>query len=288
MADSPQKTLISISRTRTKPTRLILLLFINGFSIYYMISPNDPTAKFLDIVYQEYSNKEQTGKEVNFIASQTPKQGSVLDLGCGTGRHVIPLLRRGYTLTGIDGSREMLNILREKLKENNLKADLIHHDITSFNRFDRKFDTVICFWNAFCEMAATKKDARRIFDLVFKFLNDGGRFIIEENINPDKFDPKNNDFESTVVKDGYVYETKFTGLRYDKKTNTTTSKEHIVVKKDGKIVKDADTLCVLRWWKKKDLEGFCKDAGFSRIGFYGDNFLPLKEPVKKLILVAMK
>jgi SAM-dependent methyltransferase len=39
---------------------------------------------------------------------------AVLDLGCGTGNHALPLAARGYTVTGVDRSNEMLNVAREK------------------------------------------------------------------------------------------------------------------------------------------------------------------------------
>ena len=36
------------------------------------------------------------------------KKGKLLDLGCGTGNHAIPLARRGYEVTGVDLSEDML------------------------------------------------------------------------------------------------------------------------------------------------------------------------------------
>jgi SAM-dependent methyltransferase len=39
---------------------------------------------------------------------------SILDLGCGTGNHAIPLAKRGYSVVGIDRSEEMLACLRSK------------------------------------------------------------------------------------------------------------------------------------------------------------------------------
>jgi len=44
-----------------------------------------------------------------------PESGKVLDVGCGTGQLANHLAKRGYNLTGIDVSREMLNLAKQKL-----------------------------------------------------------------------------------------------------------------------------------------------------------------------------
>jgi len=49
---------------------------------------------------------------------------TILDLGCGTGGHAIPLTKRGYELVGIDRSPEMLALARRKLEEFKLEDDL--------------------------------------------------------------------------------------------------------------------------------------------------------------------
>jgi 2-polyprenyl-3-methyl-5-hydroxy-6-metoxy-1,4-benzoquinol methylase len=48
----------------------------------------------------------------------------VLDLGCGSGRHTIPLAKAGFQVYGMDSSKEGLKITRKILKQNGLKAKL--------------------------------------------------------------------------------------------------------------------------------------------------------------------
>jgi len=60
----------------------------------------------------------------------------VIDLGCGTGRHVVHLARRGFDVVGVDLSPFMLEVAREKLRREGLDARLVEGSITDLSRFD--------------------------------------------------------------------------------------------------------------------------------------------------------
>jgi SAM-dependent methyltransferase len=50
-----------------------------------------------------------------FVQEARAADGDVLELGCGTGRVLIPLARAGIRITGLDSSAAMLDVLRQKL-----------------------------------------------------------------------------------------------------------------------------------------------------------------------------
>src|SRR5512139_3127317 len=54
---------------------------------------------------------------------------SVLDLGCGTGRHVVHMSRSGFHTTGLDYAPTGLKLTREWLQREHLEADLILADM---------------------------------------------------------------------------------------------------------------------------------------------------------------
>ncbi len=69
---------------------------------------------------------------------------TVLDLGCGTGRHVVYLAKSGFWVTGLDSSPEGIKASLEWLVSENLEADLLLHDMTAPLPFeDGVFDAVI-------------------------------------------------------------------------------------------------------------------------------------------------
>ena len=79
-------------------------------------------AKFYDFVYK---NKNSL-KEISFVTKKLKlnKNSSLLDLGCGTFRHSIYLINKVKNITGIDLSKKMLRIARNKLKKTRIKEKL--------------------------------------------------------------------------------------------------------------------------------------------------------------------
>jgi SAM-dependent methyltransferase len=75
------------------------------------------------------------------------KQGvkKILDLGCGTGRHLIYLAKRGFEVYGLDIAEDGIKIAKNWLKEEKLKANLkigdIYRKLPYPNDF---FDAIIC------------------------------------------------------------------------------------------------------------------------------------------------
>jgi len=66
---------------------------------------------------------------------------SVLDLGCGTGNHALPLAERGYAVVGVDRSGDMLQSARKKAGRQQIagNASFYEGDIRSF-QMDHAFD----------------------------------------------------------------------------------------------------------------------------------------------------
>jgi SAM-dependent methyltransferase len=96
-------------------------------------------------IYEENVFTKNTVREVDFLLEELSlwPGGSILDVGCGTGRHSIELARRGYAVTGIDLSTEMLAGAAKAAKAAGVKVDWIHSDATRFS-LPKKFDGAIC------------------------------------------------------------------------------------------------------------------------------------------------
>ncbi len=66
-----------------------------------------------------------------------------LEPGVGTGLNVMPFVKRGYSVTGVDISKEMLDRLSQKLGKAPNNLSLIHGDASHLNFPDRSFDVVL-------------------------------------------------------------------------------------------------------------------------------------------------
>ena len=96
-------------------------------------------------IYNENAFTKNTTNEVDFLLEELalPSGGSILDVGCGTGRHSVELARRGYAVTGLDLSSEMLAKAAEGAKAAGVHVELVRSDATQFS-FPGMFDAAIC------------------------------------------------------------------------------------------------------------------------------------------------
>jgi cyclopropane fatty-acyl-phospholipid synthase-like methyltransferase len=96
-------------------------------------------------IYMKNVWTKNTAKEVDFVIEELKLQpgSSILDVGCGTGRHSVELAKRGYRVTGVDISSGMLAQAEKAAKEANVKVEWIHANASRF-KSTRRFDGAIC------------------------------------------------------------------------------------------------------------------------------------------------
>lgn len=250
------------------------------------MSQHDPFADYFDFIYASFNNALYLKRELAFIASQTPPQGTILDLGCGTGRHVIPLLHSGYSVIGIEQSAKLVRILKEKMRRQTLLASILTGDVRTVN-FPSSIDTIILFWNSFCEMALTKDDAQKIITKTYQALKPGGAFILEQT-NMEPFEAKKLEFKIEKRSMGKPSVISFKTLSFNFSTRISLSEQSVSMRQNTELIPVTKGRITQRWWKKSDLELFCRAAGFKDLKWYGGDFTAFRKESDKLILAARK
>lgn len=117
------------------------------------------------------------------------KVETILDLGCGTGSHAIPLARRGYDVTGVDLSPDMLKHAQEKATANPPSAighspsaighlpTLLQGDVRSVD-LGRQFDAAVMMF-AVLGYQLTNDDVLAALRTVYRHLRPGGLFVCD-------------------------------------------------------------------------------------------------------------
>jgi len=213
---------------------------------------------------EKYENEvftQGTMGEVDFIESEIDhdKNCKILDVGCGTGRHAIELTRRGYSVTGVDLSQNMLRKAREKASNAGLEIDFRQADARNLP-FKEEFDLVIMLCEGGFPLMETDEMNFQILESVARALNDNGKLIfttlnglfplfhsVKDFINANSKSETNsgNTFDIMTFRDKYLFETE---------------------DDDGnKLALD----CNERYYVPSEITWLLKSLGFNEIGIYG-------------------
>lgn len=107
------------------------------------------------------------------------KPGRTLDIGCGTGRHVIALARQGHRVVGIDLSQHMLDVVRDKLYKTGIDASLIRADMMELPTLfsPGSFDYASCMFSTL-GLIAGRANRLEFLDGVVRVLRPGGLLAV--------------------------------------------------------------------------------------------------------------
>ena len=134
---------------------------------------------------EEYRNvykhrNENDAKElVELILENTdiPRDGKVLDLACGPGRHSILFAQKGYKVSAVDLSKNLLKVALDSAVKSNVKVNFIEADLRNLC-IKPKFDLVVNLFTSFGYFEDDKENFK-LFGRAFYFLNDNGYFVLD-------------------------------------------------------------------------------------------------------------
>jgi SAM-dependent methyltransferase len=113
-----------------------------------------------------------------FVERYFDRPGRLIDLGCGTGRLLIPSARRGFWVLGVDLSESMLKEVgrraaREGVLANRLKANLVELE----GLREQAFDYAACLFSTL-GMIHGAEQRQRVVEHAYRLLRPGGRFVL--------------------------------------------------------------------------------------------------------------
>ena len=136
---------------------------------------NQTAAKYYDEF--EFS---QPG-DVKFYTEEAVKAGSpVLELGCGTGRTLIPIAQAGVDIVGLDLSPEMLAKAGENIQkvgfDSQQRIELVQGDMSTFV-LEQRFDLITVPNRSFLHLL-TQDNQRQCLQRIRHHLNDKGCLVL--------------------------------------------------------------------------------------------------------------
>lgn len=109
--------------------------------------------------------------------AKIPSGARVLDLCCGSGHVTKELVRRGYLVTGVDNSAELIALAKKELPE----TDFHVQDITGLS-LEMRYEGVLSTFDSLNHILCLD-DLERIFERVYTVLERGGVFVFDMNLD---------------------------------------------------------------------------------------------------------
>jgi len=147
--------------------------------------------KYYDDIYHD----KDYNMESNFIENNS-NLNKLLDIGCGTGTHLVNLYKKGRIFYGIDLSKKMIERANRKFKDN---KDVIFKcsDIINF-KDSYNFDTIISMFNVVNHIL-TLDELDKYFKSISLLLSEGGVFIFDCFNGSSVFNSNPKDDTKTVI-----------------------------------------------------------------------------------------
>jgi SAM-dependent methyltransferase len=135
-----------------------------------------------DVVYSFKDYDAESTRLAEIVDERAPHARTLLDVACGTGKH-LEHLRRRFDCEGVDLDEGLLEIARKRLPDVPLEqADMRDFDL------GRRFDVVVCLFSAI-GYAGDLAGLQATASSLARHLADGGLLLVEPWIEPDDWIP---------------------------------------------------------------------------------------------------
>ncbi len=219
-------------------------------------------------------------------------EGPILDLGCGTGRILLPLLEEGREVVGLDGSQTMLDLCAARLEESGKAAELALGDMRNFDLGEGRFGTILIPGFSI-QMLLEDEDVEACLACCRKHLREGGQLVLPTHLPWEMVWDGRERCPLEERKRVNLPETggalaAYQGWEIDsleQRLTLTNRFERLAA--DGSLLAAEDKEMTIRWHLPHEMMMRLGEAGFSDISLYGDfKFEPPEADSESVVYVA--
>lgn len=226
----------------------------------------EPFNLWADLYDSYYSNKDYE-KEVEYVLTLANLHGlsnpkNVLDMGCGTGGHMIPLCEKGLKVKGYDLSERMISHAKEKIIKMNFskKAEVEVGNAVSY-RDGNKYDVVISMF-AVMGYLTTNDDFLSGLKTARNHLDKNGLFIFDVWFGPAVLHQLPETRIQEFKNDG-LKTIRLVRPRIDLLKQIAEIEYDVLTFQDSKVIQEVKEIHRMRYFFPQELNLFLEVAGFS-------------------------
>ena len=232
-----------------------------------------------------------------FVSFSRSASGKTLELGCGTGRILIPTAAAGCQVTGLDISEYMLAKCREKLgnqpEEVQKRGQLINGNMVDF-KLKETYSLITTPFRSFQHLLSVDNQLSCL-QCSNRHLRKGGKLILDlfqtdpKRINNPEYFKETEDFPDVDLPDGRKFRRAHRVSAFHRAEQyNDVELIFYVTQKDGKIERLVQAF-PFRYFFRYEVEHLLSRCGFKVIELYGDyDKSPLSNDSPEMIFVAEK
>ena len=194
-------------------------------------------------------------------------KGRALELACGSGRLLLPYLKEGLNVEGVEASTEMIALLRRKAAKGSIEPGELYCQKLHELSLRTTYALIYCPLGSF-QLMSDKSDAEESLKKCYQYLDEGGKLIIAlflpwDEVGTTKggwFVASDRKLAAKDMREIFREEVKHDPVE---QVISVKMRDEIWLKKELLEVKERSL--AVRWYSKGEFISMLKEAGFTVI-----------------------
>lgn len=215
---------------------------------------------------------ERESKQIDYlIRKYSSNVHSIINYGCGTGKHDLELTKLGYICTGIDLSEIMIDIAKKNSQIVNEKINFSVADIRTYMP-QEKYDAVLSLFHVM-SYQNRNEDVIAAFRSARKALEKGGLFLFDTWYGPGVLSDKPVVRAKEIEDEQYKLIRIARPIMHDEKNVVDVCYEVLVIDKKTNETKVIEEVHNMRYFFRPEIELFLQQTGFELVDSFDGNTL---------------